>query len=99
MKMLQARYLFKYIVFTESLPIHQYCLQNHILSLNISSQNQYGLPYANRLLVETKSLFHSQFYGYLNSDILMNPRILPSLFFLSSRHFSSSVDVFVFHNG
>ena len=41
--------------------------------------NRYGLPFMKYMLERGKFLFHSEYIGYINSDILVTPNLFEAL--------------------
>lgn len=67
------------IVFSNSNSIIKEALSNNLTVLLNVKRNQYKMPYFRSLLVIMKQYIQAQFYGYMNSDILLNPRVFQLL--------------------
>ena len=78
----QRLFNFKGVVFTNSFPIKSFSKQYHLTVLPITKRNKFNMPVFRDMMITMKTLFQSKFYGYLNSDILMNPRIFDLLPFV-----------------
>ncbi len=79
MSILQQEYSFKGVVFTSSVNV-TICAE--ALNLTVIAEvecNPYGLPFLASIVNTTKSLFNASFYGYMNSDILLNPLIIKEM--------------------
>lgn len=79
MSILQQEYSFKGVVFTSSANV-TICAES--LNLTVIAEvesNPYGLPFLTSIINTSRYLFSASFYGYMNSDILLNPSIIKEL--------------------
>ena len=79
MSLYQNLYSFKGFVFSSSKSVEDYALQHNITVINRIKRNEYGLPYFRSLIFSMKKRAKSLYYGYLNSDCLLNPRVFEVL--------------------
>lgn len=63
-------------MFTSSTVIKNLCHEYQIKTIQHHARNKYGLPFIKSLLQIMKKKINSKYYGYINSDILLNPRVL-----------------------
>lgn len=85
MSLFQQEYSFKGIVFTTSHSLISFCESKNITVIQRISRNEFGLPYVRDMLIELKARYNSSYYGYMNSDILLNPNIISTLKGISDR--------------
>ena len=80
----------EFVYFTNSLCIKLYCQSLNITTISgyqydtlrfliICRTNQFGLPYVRDLLLTLKDGYSAQYYGFINSDVLLSPSIFPIL--------------------
>ena len=55
------------------------CIERNITYVNEYKSNEFGLPFVRGLLESTRKIYKSQYYGYMNSDILLNPKVFSAL--------------------
>ena len=67
------------IVFSNSNSIIKEALSNNLTVLLNAKRNHYKMPYFRSLLAIMKQYIHAQFYGYMNSAILLNLRVFQLL--------------------
>lgn len=79
MHLYQQHYSFKGVVFSTSSTIINYCNQHNITVITTFKRNQFNLPLMNSLFTEMVNRVNASFYGYINSDILLNPGIFKLL--------------------
>lgn len=75
LSLFQRSFRFKAIVFTDSPAIRSTAERLHLLWLPIVHANPYGLPLVREMLLAARNHFNTSFYGYMNSDILLNPGV------------------------
>lgn len=75
MSLYQQLYSFKGIVFTENAEVRRYAALKNLLVFGNLSKNRYGLPYINDIVKRMVKAVGALYYGYMNSDILLNPSI------------------------
>ena len=84
------------VCFTASKAIESYCLEHgidvipvylfHPSLLFIHRSNWAGMPLLREVLKTMQQLYRAEYYGYMNSDILISASIFPVLADLSKRH-------------
>ena len=84
------------VCFTASKVIQSYCLEHGVdvipVYLSLPSipftcrSNYAGMPLLREILKTMQQLYHAEYYGYMNSDILISASIFPILADLSKRH-------------
>lgn len=89
MEFFQKQYNFRAVVFSHSQSVITFCREHHItcitdyplfLSLCFThSCNPFHIPLVRFLLLQAQHLFPSQFYGYINCDILLSTSIFAAL--------------------
>lgn len=85
MNLFQQEFSFKGIVFTTSHYLISFCESKNITVIQRISRNEFGLPFVKDMLIELKARYNASFYGYMNSDILLNPNVLLVLKDISDR--------------
>ena len=87
-----SHFHFRAIVFTNTIQLHQFFRNTSILTLSnfkyitpflpfMSRTNPYGLPTITSMFSLAKQSIHSHYYGYHNSDILLQSTIFDVLQF------------------
>lgn len=79
MSILQREYSFKGVIIASSPNVTDYALALNLTVIKEVESNPYGLPFLNSIINSSKSLFNASFYGYMNSDILLNPLIIKEM--------------------
>ena len=85
MKLFQQEFSFKGIVFTTSHSLLSFCTSKNITVIQKMSRNEFGLPFVKDMLIELRARYNSSYYGYMNSDILLNPNVISVLKGISER--------------
>lgn len=75
----QEQFNFKGVVFTQSNAVKTEALHYNLTVLTIFSRNVYGLPLISSIFEIMKENINADNYGYMNSDILLNPKIFTLL--------------------
>lgn len=75
----QKVYSFKGVVFSNSTDIKEFGRQHNISVISDVAHNAYNMPYVNEMLLSVYRSYNASFYGFLNSDVLMNPRVFSLL--------------------
>lgn len=75
----QKAFSFKGILFTDSPSLIQYAQMCNITVMTNVSRNKYRMPFFNSMMMRALNTYNASFYGYLNSDILVNPRVFSLL--------------------
>lgn len=93
----QREFAFKGVIFTNSAALSQLAKEKDILVVNNVTKNPYGLPLVNEMFLSVKRAISSKFYGYINSDILIHPRVfslLPKIYDkIIKKKFSPSLEL------
>lgn len=63
-------------MFTSSLVIKNLCHDYQIKTIQYHARNKYGMPFIKSILQILKKKIKSKYYGYINSDILLNPKVI-----------------------
>ena len=79
MSILQQEYSFKGVVFTSSANVTICAESLNLTVITEVESNPYGLPFLTSIINTSRYLFSASFYGYMNSDILLNPSIIKEL--------------------
>ena len=79
MSILQRENSFKGVIIAASPNVTDYALSLNLTVITKVESNPYGLPFLNSIVNSSKSLFNASFYGYMNSDILLNPLIIKEM--------------------
>lgn len=79
MSLYQQLYSFKGFVFSSSKSVTRYAMKHNITVIRRFERNEYGLPYFRSMIISMKKRVKSLYYGYLNSDCLLNPRVFEVL--------------------
>ena len=90
----QQHFPFKVLVVSSSHVIQSLSKELQIQVISSVETNEYNLPLVKSLLLTLRDYFSSDYYGYLNSDILLSPDvfyILESLLTYQSSFTSSGV--------
>ena len=79
MSLYQHQYLFRGVVFTTSKTVIEFCDIMNITHINKYETNEYGLPVVRSMLQKMKEFIDADYYGYMNSDILLNSKVFDVL--------------------
>ena len=71
----QRHFRFKAILFTHSPKITELATKLNITVIRDYQKNPFNLPYVRDLYLQSFHTYRSQFYGYINSDIIISPSI------------------------
>lgn len=71
----QRYYRLKPVVFSQSDAVLQYARQKKVEVITEVDRNEFGVPIYRSLLSSLKKRYRSLLYGYMNSDILIDPSI------------------------
>ena len=94
----QQNFPFRALVVSSSPAIQSLSEQLQIKVIPSVDTNEYNLPFVKSLLSTLRHFFTSDYYGYLNSDILLSPDvfyILESLLTYQSSFTSSGVFILI----
>lgn len=69
----QQSHRFRGVVFSNSTPIIRYATSKGLFVVKECQRNEYGVPLYRSMMLALKRRFCSQYYGYINSDILIDP--------------------------
>ncbi|KAM7456726.1 hypothetical protein BLSTO_02519 [Blastocystis sp. subtype 1] len=76
---LQQQYSFKGVLFTNSPSLIRYATSLNVDVITSYKTNPYHLPLVNTLLLTISQRYSASYYGYMNSDILLNPKVFAGL--------------------
>ena len=79
MALFQQEFSCRSIVFTTTPSILELCTTLGLTTSYDIQENPYGIPYIGSLFQRAASLFDAHFYGYINADILLSPKIFSIL--------------------
>lgn len=69
----------KGVVFTDSKPVMEFASAHKVATINNATRNKFGLPIIRSFFEMALDTYNASFYGYLNSDVVLNPRIFSLL--------------------
>lgn len=76
MKFFKEQYDIQAVVYSDSPSVKQVCMSMGILVEPIPEFNLYGLPIIKSLFLSAKKHFDATHYVFINSDILLDPKVL-----------------------
>ena len=79
MSLYQKKFSFRGLVFSSSPQMERFCNLLNIKVVKNISRNEYGVPFVRGMLETMKKLVHADYYGYMNSDILLNPEVFNTI--------------------
>lgn len=79
MSLYQREYSFKGVVFTKSTKVTKVAKSFNLTVIPKVLRNHYRLPFIRSIFQEMKKRINSTYYGYINSDILLHPRVFELL--------------------
>ena len=74
-----------FILFSSNREIKQQFNTSHCMVVSDYARNPYGIPIINSMFSIAHRLVNAKYYGYVNSDILLQPSLFRVLSFLDSR--------------
>lgn len=80
----QEHYNFTGIMFSTSPSIIEMCQKMNVLVVNHYQSNKYGMPLIRDLFLQSYHLVNSDYYGYINSDVVLSTSVF---------QFLSSIDI------
>ena len=81
----QTVYSFRGIVFTDTLAVEDFAKKQGLLVMKNVQVNKYGLPFVKNMIARMVTTVPALYYGYCNSDILINPSIFDALPLIQSK--------------
>ena len=81
----QTVYSFRGIVFTDTLAVEDFAKKQGLLVMKNVQVNKYGLPFVKNMIARMVTTVPALYYGYCNSDILINPSIFDVLPLIQSK--------------
>lgn len=75
----QRSFSCKGIVFSDSNTVKDFASQSDVMTMSNIVRNKYGLPIISSLFQRARSAVNGSFYGYINSDVVLNPRVFSLL--------------------
>ena len=79
MSIYQKKFSFRGFVFSSSPQMERLCNLLNIKVVKNISRNEYGIPFVRNMLETMKKTVHADYYGYMNSDILLNPNVFNTI--------------------
>ena len=89
----QSVFNMKAIVYTRSVPVIDYAMKCNLTVIREYPVNEFGVPLFRPLMEKQKELFQATFYGYINSDILIDPSLFARLHALKRFHYRLGIPV------
>ena len=86
MSLYQKKFSFRGLVFSPSPQMERLCNLLNIKVVKNISRNEYGVPFVRGMLETMKKLVHADYYGYMNSDILLHPNVLNILPIIDTKY-------------
>ena len=87
----QRNFNFKAVLFTHSRRITELAMKLNVTVIRDYQRNPFHMPYVRDLYLQSFHLYRSQFYGYINSDIILSPSIFSLLHQVKKRMESKSI--------
>ena len=84
MSLYQNQYPFRGVVFTTSNTVIDFCKILNITHIIEYETNEYGLPIVRSMLQRMREIIDADYYGYMNSDILLNSKVFDALHVVST---------------
>ena len=81
----QKVHSFRGVVFTDSLSVEDFAKKQGLLVMKNVQVNKYGLPFVKNMIARMVTTVPALYYGYCNSDILINPSIFDVLPLIQSK--------------
>ena len=81
-ELLTKHYNCYFILFSNSSSISDYFKRAKHITVTSYDKNEYGLPIIAKMFIRAKELVNGEYYGYLNSDILLHPSLFSILSYL-----------------
>ena len=78
-ELFQRTYSFRAVVFTNSPGIVRFCASLGIYSEGNYGVNPFDMPLASYLFNRTRQFVDADYYGYINSDIIVSPNLFEIL--------------------
>ena len=83
--LLSSSFNVHFILFSSNRDIKQQFNTSHCMVVSDYARNPYGIPIINSMFSIAHRLVNAKYYGYVNSDILLQPSLFRVLSFLDSR--------------
>lgn len=78
-ELFQRTYSFRAVVFTNSPIIVRFCASLGIYSEGNYGVNPFNMPLASYMFNRTRQFVDADYYGYINSDIIVSPNLFDVL--------------------
>lgn len=75
----QRSFSCKGIVFSDSRAVKDFAAENNVATVSNVVRNRYGLPIASSIFQRARDSVNGSFYGYINSDVILNPHVVSLL--------------------
>ena len=86
-----ARFSYHCILFTDNQDIIRFFEHSICKVITDFKRNPYGLPYVYSMYSIASTVYKAKYYGYLNSDILIEPVVFPVLNYLDKQVQNGSI--------
>lgn len=72
------------LVYTETNQIIEYCASIGVDTSIIPKKNEYNIPILKDMVLTARQRYNCEYVIYINSDILINPNVFKSIYYLES---------------
>ena len=90
----QKYYRIKPVIFSQSDAVLDYATHKKVTVISEVDRNEFGVPIYRSLLSSMKKRYRFLLYGYMNSDILMDPLIFSAIDQMDMLHKKTNIPVF-----
>jgi len=85
METYQKHFSFRGVLFTKCQELADFAQSHGLLVYNDGKENEFSMPFVNDMLIKMKERVKSEYYGFINSDILLNPKVFQVLYLLRGK--------------
>ena len=89
----QKYYRIKPVIFSQSDAVLDYATHKKVTVISEVDRNEFGVPIYRSLLSSMKKRYRFLLYGYMNSDILMDPLIFSAIDQMDMLHKKTNIPV------
>lgn len=89
----QKYYRIKPVIFSQSDAVLDYATHKKVTVISEVDRNEFGVPIYRSLLSSMRKRYRSLLYGYMNSDILMDPLIFSAIDQMDMLHKKTNIPV------
>ena len=82
METYQKQFSFRGVLFTRCQELADFAQRHGLFVYNDGKENEFSMPFVNDMLIKMKERVKAEYYGFINSDILLNPKIFQVLYLL-----------------